>query len=126
MPSKRSQELFITSDNDFNTRKLKIENDLLRSLANGNRLKLVPGGVEDLAHRIAAQSSHGLSYGGYADSLDYAQAIKDEGTAPHLFGNGQSAPADKAFGGHTPEQIEKMTPFEKIAYANEMNRPKGI
>lgn len=49
----------------------------------------------------------------------------------HLFrqsngGGGAGAGGERSFGGFTPKEVEKMSPEQKLALANEMQRPKGV
>lgn len=58
---------------------------------------------------------------------EWVGSLKEK--SPHLFrqsnGGGISPNAEQKFGGFTASQIEKMTPEQKLAAANEASRPKG-
>lgn len=87
--------------------------------------------VEGDGERIIPKVGESVLYGSDGTTAmtvsEWIASLKDK--SAHLFKQstgGGGAGSEKSFGGFTAQEFEKLTPEQKIAHANELNRPKGV
>jgi hypothetical protein len=88
--------------------------------------------VDGDGERIVPKVGDSVLYGSDGTTAmtvdEWIASLKEK--SAHLFkqstGGGGSGGGEKSFGGFTPQEFEKLTPEQKIALANDLNRPRGL